>query len=97
MMNVLKAIDDAINSVLIPNGGAYVESMNEARAVIAELIEADRAYDKSSREWDDGRFSDWDGISDESRMKICADFEESALRRADAIARATQGAPTNGK
>lgn len=61
------------------------------RSAVAELIAADHAYDKASRAWDDGRFSDWDGISDESRMKICAEFEEAALRRTLALAALSHG------
>jgi len=37
-VDVLAVMDDAINNILIPNGGAYVESMEEARDVVAELI-----------------------------------------------------------
>lgn len=69
---------------------AWTDTANtasQARSAVAELIEADRAYDKASRAWDDGRFSDWEGISDESRMKVAEAFEEAAVRRADALAR----------
>lgn len=63
------------------------QEAEEARAAVAELIEADKEYDKASRHFDDGRFSDWDGISDESRMAIAERFEAAAVRRAAALAR----------
>lgn len=41
-VDVMGVLVGAINNVLRPNGGAYVDEMEAARAAIAELLEAAR-------------------------------------------------------
>lgn len=71
--------------------GAWMR-LDIARAAVAELIEADRAYDTARREFEEGMFTDWLEISDSQRMKIAASFEEAAIRRMDALAALAQQA-----
>lgn len=47
-IDVLAVIDDMTNSILRPNGGAYVEQMELVRTLIADLIEAARHWNR----WD---------------------------------------------
>ena len=76
------------NEILAGNGSYIIaERLGEASGAVAELIEADREFDKASRAWDDARFSDWEGISDESRLQMAESYEAAAVRRADALAR----------
>ena len=39
-VGVLAVMDDVISEILIPNGGSYVDAMDEARDAVAELVEA---------------------------------------------------------
>lgn len=86
-VDVLAVMDAAIDRVARP----HEAGLHAARAAVAELIEADKEYDRASRAWDDGRFTDWEGISNESQQKICADFENAIMRRHDALARVQGG------
>jgi len=61
--------------------------LRDVHAAVAELVEADREYDKARRAWDDGTYSEWEGISDRTRMKVAADFEAALVRRVNALAR----------
>lgn len=36
----LVVMDEVTNNILNPNGGSYVDQMEEARAAVAELVEA---------------------------------------------------------
>lgn len=86
-MDVLLVIDSVTNNVLRPNGGAYVEELEEARAAIAELIEADKEFDAAHRDWEHVTAHDPQETSDEDWKRIADRFEAATMRRIAAIAR----------
>lgn len=65
--------------------------MRDARAAVAELIEADKEYDKARRDWDHVTTHDPEETSDETWQRVADRFERAVIRRGDALARVQGG------
>lgn len=62
------------------------DELREARAAVAELIEADKEYNIAKQCWDVAKSSP-DGLSEGLRTRLFDEYEVAIARRADALAR----------
>lgn len=86
-VDVLKAMRVAEAYCYDAGASSAAKNLRAASDAVAELIEADKEYDAARRWWDQGCYTGWDGVSDETRKTTAARYEAALSRRAAALAR----------
>lgn len=88
-VDVLAVMDRAADRAALLPELAY--DLTNARAAIAELIEADREFDAAHHDWEHVTAHDPQETSDEDWRRIADRFEAATMRRIAALARVGGG------
>jgi ATPase subunit of ABC transporter with duplicated ATPase domains len=87
-VDVLAVMDEWIKQAATPANDVRMNlELRQARAAVAELIEADREYDEANSDWEEVTSRDPDETDYDTWRRVSDRFEDAVMRRAAAMAR----------